>query len=81
MLFLVGASPSLKFPPRSFVLQIGVKGSVELVVDGELASLHAVPCSVGFGGGDDMVDPAEGDRVFLFEVEDALEGGEDLGGC
>lgn len=60
------------------MLQIGFEQTEEFFVEWNRACFDFRPGSCGTGGGDGVVDVAEGDVVGFFVVEDGLEGGDDL---
>lgn len=60
------------------MLQIGFEQTEEFFVEWNRACFDLCPGSCGTGGGDGVVDVAEGDVVGFFVVEDGLEGGDDL---
>lgn len=60
------------------MLQIGFEQTEEFIVEWNRARFDLCPGSCGTGGGDGVVDVAEGDVVGFFVVEDGLEGGDDL---
>lgn len=60
------------------MLQIGFEQTEEFFVEWNRARFDLCPGSCGTGGGDGVVDVAEGDVVGFFVVEDGLEGGDDL---
>lgn len=60
------------------MLQIGFEQTEEFFVEWNRARFDFRPGSCGTGGGDSVVDVAEGDVVGFFVVEDGLEGGDDL---
>lgn len=65
-------------PPSGFVGEIGFEVSEEGLVEEDFAAFELLPGAVGGGGGDAVVDVAEGDVLAFFVVEDCLEGGDDL---
>lgn len=64
--------------PEVWVVEVGGKGGEEACVEGDFATLEALPGAGGVAVGDAVVDPAGGDGVGVFVVEDGLEGGCDL---
>lgn len=60
------------------MLQIGFEQTEEFFVEWNRTRFDFRPGSCGTGGGDGVVDVAEGDVVGFFVVEDGLEGGDDL---
>lgn len=60
------------------MLQVGFEQTEEFFVEWNRARFDLCPGSCGTGGGDGVVDVAEGDVVGFFVVEDGLEGGDDL---
>lgn len=67
--------------PALGIAEVGFEVSEEAIVEEDLAAFELLPGAVGGGGGDAVVDVAEGDILALFVVEDGLEGGDDLHGC
>lgn len=56
------------------MLQIGFEQTEEFFVEWNRTRFDLCPGSCGTGGGDGVVDVAEGDVVGFFVVEDGLEG-------
>ena len=65
-------------PPSGFVGQVALEGGEECAVEWDFAAFEPRPGSGGARGGDRVVDPAWGDGVAEFVVEDGAEGGDDL---
>lgn len=67
--------------PEGLVVQVPVEAGEEGGVHGDRTGFETVPEPRGGGARDGVVDPAWGDGVAEFVVEDGLEGGDDLGFC